>query len=84
VIVRGVAYYNYGRWVVDCPGDRCTNAKAVEPSQQQFVCRFTNGAGQLDGCDTIAPIDWPADPAEIQDEFAGLPESQQSWEPADV
>lgn len=28
---KATAYYNYGRWVVDCPEDGCADARSVYP-----------------------------------------------------
>lgn len=28
-MLKGLAYYNHGRWVVDCPADGCTDARLV-------------------------------------------------------
>jgi hypothetical protein len=37
--------------------------------------------GRLDGCGTIAPLDWPVDPAAIELAVVGLPESERQWRP---
>jgi hypothetical protein len=33
--MRALAYLNHGRWVVDCPADGCTDARAVYASDTQ-------------------------------------------------
>jgi hypothetical protein len=82
-----VARLDWGRWVADCPNPQCTNAMGLEIGQATFRCEFPAGpptAPRIDGCRTVVPLDWPADPQAIEDEVAGLPESEQNWRPADV
>lgn len=85
--MRAVAFFDYGRWVADCPAPGCTNALALEPGQRTWLCRWVNpNNGNVIGCGTTAPLDWPADRADIEASLIGLPESAQHWkpEPADV
>lgn len=79
--MRAVAYYNFGRWVADCPNPQCTNALQLQPGQSEWTCRFTNGAGQMDGCGTATPIAWPDNPQKIEADLGGKPESYQHWRP---
>lgn len=82
--MEAVAFYDYGRWVADCPNPACTNALALEPGQEKWLCRFPTGAREhprWEGCGTTAPIAWPEDPGAIEKSLAGLPESQQHWKP---
>jgi hypothetical protein len=60
--LTGVAYAeaNWGRWLARCPRPLCTNALALDPGQNLFVC---TGLG---GCGIDAPVIWPADPQAIE------------------
>jgi hypothetical protein len=81
---HAVARLDWGRFVADCPNPACTNALAVEPGQEMFKCEFKGGtpaAPRIEGCRTVAPLDWPADPDAVWREVADLPESQQNWRP---
>lgn len=78
--MHAVARVDWGRWVADCPNPDCTNAMELASGQRQWACRFTAG-GRIQGCGTIAPIDWPKDVAEIEAGIAGKPESAQQWRP---
>lgn len=85
--MRAVAFFDYGRWVADCPSPGCTNALALEPGQKTWLCRWVNpNTGNVIGCGTAAPLVWPADRADIEASLIGLPESAQHWKPeaADV
>jgi hypothetical protein len=71
------AYRNWGRWVVDCPTDGCTNAKEVRPGQTEFVC--DNAAtNNLDCCGGVASVEWPDNPAAVVASLAGRPTAHQS------
>lgn len=52
---RARARVNHGRWIADCPRRYCANATRLQPGQATFHC---GGEG---GCQTVAPIEWPAD-----------------------
>jgi hypothetical protein len=81
---HATARLDWGRFVADCPNPACANAMGVEPGQELFRCEFPAGTPQaprIDGCRTVAPIDWPADPEAIWRAVADLPESQQQWRP---
>lgn len=49
-------YYNYGRWVVDCPREYCNSAEKVDGGQQLERC--TN-------CLQDIEITWPTDWVDI-------------------
>jgi hypothetical protein len=85
--VRAVAFFDYGRWVADCPAPNCTNALALERGQATWLCRWVNpNNGNVIGCGASAPIAWPADPEAVEASLIGRPESAQHWkpDPADV
>lgn len=80
--MRAIAVYDWGRWVADCPNPACTNALAVEPGQTGWLCRYVSPAtGQVIGCNTQAPLDWPPDPHAIAAALADKPESARCWRP---
>jgi hypothetical protein len=54
-----VAYYNWGRWVADCPRPGCVNALQLHPGQDLFVCQG------MDSCGAVGQIEWPPDPSAI-------------------
>lgn len=72
---EAVAYYNWGRWVTDCPVPGCTDALEVTPGQQQMACKDGHAF-------TIA---WP--PAELVGQVVAVlaerPERWRSWFPQD-
>lgn len=35
---EALAYFNWGRWVVDCPQPGCSDAREVKPPQLEDVC----------------------------------------------
>lgn len=79
---HAVAYVNWGRWVADCPNPTCTNALELEVGQQHWKCEWVRDRhGNLDGCRTTAPIDWPADPAAVEQDLAARPEADRHWRP---
>lgn len=83
--MEAVAFYDYGRWVANCPNPACTNALALERGQEQWLCRFQAGTPQVprwEGCGTSAPIVWPDNATAIERDLASLPESAQHWEPS--
>jgi hypothetical protein len=81
---HAVARYDWGRWVADCPSPTCTNAIGLAVGQKTFQCGYWVGPRPEDrvpGCGAVAPLAWPADPAAIEVELAGVPESQRHWKP---
>lgn len=79
--IAGVAYAeaNWGRWVARCPRPLCTNALALDPGQNLFVC---TGLG---GCGIEAPITWPADPQAIEAILWMRPVARtQNWSPGET
>ena len=76
-----VAFYDYGRWVADCPNPQCTNALLVDPGQQKWLCRYVDNLGRVQGCLTSAPLAWPENREAIEADLAGKPESAQHWKP---
>lgn len=80
--MRAVAFYDWGRWVADCPNPACTNALALELGQTAWFCHYLNPAtGNVTGCLTQAELVWPEDPASIMSSLAGQPESARQWRP---
>lgn len=74
------AYCNWGRWVADCPNEFCTYAFELQPGQDRYVCRNRQGKG----CGAEAPIEWPPDPAGIEQELQRRPvEATRNWFPQD-
>lgn len=69
-----LAYYNWGRWVADCPAG-CGNAIALQPKQNQYHC--------ASGCNMIAEVEWPPNPEEIWRALQDRPlERTRNWAPA--
>ena len=77
-----IAFFNWGRWVADCPKPGCGNALELERGQADFVCRTRNGVG---ACATSAPVQWPTDPgpAEVEAALGGRSEAGRSWRPGE-
>lgn len=76
------AYANWGRWVADCPREFCSYAFQLEPGQSTFTCRVMDRQGNVHGCGMEAPVEWPADVAEIDAELKRRPvESTRNWFP---
>jgi len=85
--MNAIAYMNWGRWVADCPSAECTNALLVTPGQTQWECLYTTGPAlypRTEGCGTTEVLVWPEDVEGIQASLAGLPDSQQNWQPEEV
>lgn len=66
-----LAYYNWGRFVAECPADGCGDAREVRPEQTTEQC--ANGH-RFD-------VEWPADAARIVATLAQRPEKYRSWFP---
>jgi hypothetical protein len=73
--MRVAAYYNHGRWVVDCPHDGCTSALAIE-SGGGVTC-----AAPPAGCGRRYQVEWPPDAAAIERVLAVRPEQNRNWFP---
>lgn len=37
-MAEALAYYNYSRWVADCPHPKCNDARLVNPDRLEDVC----------------------------------------------
>jgi hypothetical protein len=70
------AYYNFGRWIADCP-IRCGNALALQDSQTGFFCQPPGGCGH------IGEVEWPNDPQGIVDAMDGRAPKNKNWFPED-
>lgn len=67
---------NLGRWIADCPMDRCGNALGLQPNQAMFCC--TPG-----GCNSIVEVEWPADVADLDAALSQRPVMEtRNWAPA--
>ena len=73
------AFLDWGRWVADCPGPKCTYAQGLTIGQDRMVCR--NGDGT--GCGTEAEIVWPKDPEGIMADLIDKADPLQRWTPSD-
>lgn len=74
------AYLNHGRWVADCPREHCSYAFELEQGQGRYTCRTRQGKG----CGAEAPVEWPADAAEIERALERRPvEATRNWFPHD-
>jgi hypothetical protein len=72
--MKALAYYNYGRWVVDCPHPGCTDAREVNPARLEDTCILGH------------PFTIEAPPAEVAEAIAAelktRPfEADQGWYP---
>lgn len=65
------AYFNWGRWVVDCPG--CSDAREVHPGETATACFVGHQFA----------VDWPPGDAaaRVSAELAGRDERHRSWFP---
>lgn len=52
---HAVAYFNWGRWVADCPTE-CGSALALSLGQTTFLCRE---------CNYLTQVSWPSNVDEI-------------------
>lgn len=68
------AYFNWGRWVVDCP--TCNSAEQMQPKAAVFYCRE---------CGHTGPVEWPENPAEIEEVLAKRPKrDNRNWRPGET
>lgn len=68
------AYYNHGRWVVDC---ECGSAQVTDPNDRRVFCPFcVNG-----GTPVWRPVVWPNDWQAIEQALAGHPVPERNWTP---
>ncbi|MFQ5516390.1 MAG: hypothetical protein ACE5E8_02350 [Acidimicrobiia bacterium] len=70
------AYFNWGRWVADCPDADCRNAEELNPPVGIMHCTF---------CDRVWPVVWPDDWKWIQDICERRPvPSTRNWYPGET
>jgi hypothetical protein len=74
-VPSALAYYNHGRWVVDCPHEGCFSALAVE-SGGGVTC-----AAPPAGCGRRYEVEWPANAPTIERVLAVRPEQNRNWFP---
>lgn len=74
-MITSQAYYNHGRWVVDCPHEGCTSALAVAGAGS-VVC-----AAPPKGCGRQYRVDFPGEAAEIERAVSIRPEKNRNWFP---
>jgi hypothetical protein len=78
------AYFNWGRWVADCPTDSCSDARAVFPPDANGIPATTPHLDQAckGGHSFRIVMPPPADAAAIEAELLRRPhEADQSWFP---
>lgn len=69
------AYYNWGRWVADCPDPHCSNAEQVDPPGEVLVCSF---------CLRSWPLVWPDNGPAIEAVLALRPvPATRNWLPGE-
>ena len=74
--MRGIpAYFNHGRWVVDCPRPYCGSAALAEESTM-FRCSE---------CHHVAGVVWSEDRHVIEELMAARPDpATRNWTPAET
>jgi hypothetical protein len=70
--VKWLAYFNWGRWVADCPRP-CGSAMELTPGQEEIACRT---------CQCAALVEWPDNAPQISTVLAERPQEQhRNWYP---
>jgi hypothetical protein len=70
-VAEALAYLNHGRWVADCAGPDCYDARELTPGDTSMRCV----RGHVSG------IRWAADPAPIEAAVAVRQERNRNWFP---
>ncbi len=68
-----VVYFNWGRWVADCPTPSCSNA-------EEYGRGLTDGSMVCSFCHRMSKVVWPDDRAAIEKVLNGRPvPSTRNW-----
>lgn len=70
------ARVNHGRWIVECPQDRCGGAQLASQIDLRFVC-VECGAGPY-------KVVWPKTRAAIEEALEPRPEANRNWHPGET
>ena len=57
--MEAVVYFNWGRWLAECPDPSCSNA-------EEYGRGLKDGSMVCSNCKRMAPARWPDDRATIQ------------------
>lgn len=77
--MRAHAYFNHGRWVVDCPREFCQSAACVWHPEREDKWPRTSEFHCVN-CKLMAPVAWPAEWREITAVLRQRPVPQtQNW-----
>lgn len=68
-----LAYFNWGRWVVDCPANDCGSAALLEKGQGIFHCPE---------CKYVSKVMWPYNVDEITEVLEIRDKRHRNWFPA--
>lgn len=84
VIVK--VYFNWGRWIADCPSLVCKGAEKLERWQRSSLCRCRDTQICLHGeyCGTIYEVEWPAFADEIEALMGVRPLENRNWWPGET
>jgi len=78
------AYYNWGRWVAECPEPDCFGAEQLDRNQTAFECNcVAPGVCRHSSlrCGAEAFVSWPDDPETIEAVCEPRPVNNRNWHP---